>query len=102
MNTVIKTPTLSVLDRIGSNSSLNKRTMCTNLLISVVTRGALGVAVVNLVLMCALFTFWPLEGASRKGRTKKEANSNTNRHSPAGHERKIVEKLQNAEKKAKE
>ncbi|XP_028454816.1 nuclear protein 1b [Perca fluviatilis] len=42
------------------------------------------------------------EGSARKGRTKKEASDNTNRHSPSGHERKIVEKLQNAEKKAKE
>lgn len=41
-------------------------------------------------------------GASRKGRTKKEASENTNRQNPAGHERKITEKLQNAEKKAKE
>ncbi|XP_010872218.1 nuclear protein 1b [Esox lucius] len=41
-------------------------------------------------------------GASRKGRTKKEASDNTNRHNPGGHERKIVEKLQNTEKKAKE
>uniref|UniRef100_A0A672RMN7 Nuclear protein 1 n=1 Tax=Sinocyclocheilus grahami TaxID=75366 RepID=A0A672RMN7_SINGR len=40
--------------------------------------------------------------ASRKGRTKKEASCNTNRPNPAGHERKIVEKLQNAEKKSKE
>ncbi|XP_057716940.1 nuclear protein 1b [Corythoichthys intestinalis] len=39
------------------------------------------------------------EGASRKGRTKKEASENTNRHNPAGHERKIAEKLQNSEKK---
>ncbi|XP_026994770.1 nuclear protein 1b [Tachysurus fulvidraco] len=42
------------------------------------------------------------ECASRKGRTKKEASCNTNRHNPAGHERKIVEKLQNSEKKAKQ
>ncbi|XP_029914139.1 nuclear protein 1b [Myripristis murdjan] len=41
-------------------------------------------------------------GAARKGRTKKEASENTNRPNPAGHERKIVEKLQNSEKKAKE
>ncbi|KAK6311360.1 nuclear protein 1b [Coregonus clupeaformis] len=39
--------------------------------------------------------------ASRKGRTKKEASDNTNRPNPGGHERKIVEKLQNTEKKAK-
>ena len=42
------------------------------------------------------------ECASRKGRTKKEASCNTNRPNPAGHERKILEKLQNAEKKAKD
>ncbi|TKS91217.1 Nuclear protein 1 [Collichthys lucidus] len=42
------------------------------------------------------------EGSSRKGRTKKEACENTNRHNPSGHERKLVEKLQNSEKKAKE
>ncbi|XP_037648232.1 nuclear protein 1b [Sebastes umbrosus] len=42
------------------------------------------------------------EGSARKGRTKKEASDNTNRHNPSGHERKIVEKLQNTEKKAKE
>ncbi|XP_067229457.1 nuclear protein 1b [Chanodichthys erythropterus] len=41
------------------------------------------------------------ECTSRKGRTKKEASCNTNRQNPAGHERKIVEKLQNAEKKSK-
>ncbi|XP_051905071.1 nuclear protein 1b [Hippocampus zosterae] len=42
------------------------------------------------------------DGASRKGRTKKEASENTNRHIPAGHERKIAEKLQNSDKKTKE
>ncbi|XP_056263376.1 nuclear protein 1b [Pseudoliparis swirei] len=42
------------------------------------------------------------EGSARKGRTKKEASDNTNRPSPSGHERKIVEKLQNAQKNAKE
>lgn len=42
------------------------------------------------------------EGSARKGRTKKEASDNTNRHNPAGHERKIVEKLQNSDKKDKE
>lgn len=42
------------------------------------------------------------EGSARKGRTKKEASENTNRHNPSGHERKVVEKLQNSEKKAKE
>lgn len=41
-------------------------------------------------------------GASRKGRSKKEASDNTNRPNPGGHERKLVEKLQNTEKKAKE
>ena len=33
-----------------------------------------------------------------KQRTKKEAEQNTNRHNPGGHERKIVTKLMNAEK----
>ncbi|XP_068606367.1 nuclear protein 1b [Brachionichthys hirsutus] len=42
------------------------------------------------------------EGSARKGRTKKESSENTNRTNPAGHERKIVEKLQNSEKKAQE
>ncbi|AWP19515.1 putative nuclear protein 1-like [Scophthalmus maximus] len=42
------------------------------------------------------------EGSARKGRTKKEASDNTNRPNPSGHERKIVEKLQNSEKKDKE
>lgn len=42
------------------------------------------------------------EGSARKGRTKKEASENTNRQNPSGHERKITEKLQNSEKKAKE
>uniref|UniRef100_A0A3P9MNC5 Nuclear protein 1b n=1 Tax=Oryzias latipes TaxID=8090 RepID=A0A3P9MNC5_ORYLA len=42
-----------------------------------------------------------VEGSARKGRTKKEASENTNRPNPGGHERKIVEKLQNSEKKAK-
>jgi nuclear protein 1 len=41
-------------------------------------------------------------GAARKGRTKKESSDNTNRPNPGGHERKIVEKLQNSEKKAKQ
>ena len=36
-----------------------------------------------------------------KGRTKREIGLNTNRHSPAGHERKIAEKLQNSEMKRK-
>lgn len=38
-------------------------------------------------------------GAARKGRTKKEASDNTNRFSPGGHERKIVDKLQKSKKK---
>ncbi|XP_069508194.1 nuclear protein 1 [Ambystoma mexicanum] len=37
-------------------------------------------------------------GATRKGRTKKEASDNTNRFNPGGHERKITEKLQRTEK----
>ncbi|TWW74128.1 hypothetical protein D4764_14G0001290 [Takifugu flavidus] len=37
--------------------------------------------------------------ARGKGRTKREIELNTNRHSPAGHERKIVEKFQNSEMK---
>ncbi|XP_061702365.1 nuclear protein 1b [Syngnathoides biaculeatus] len=40
-------------------------------------------------------------GASRKGRTKKEASDNTNRPSPTGHERKVAEKLHNSEQKNK-
>ena len=51
---------------------------------------------------CVCFSVPPTGGASRKGRTKKEASDNTNRQIPAGHERKIVTKLQNMEKKAKE
>ena len=39
---------------------------------------------------------------SRKGRTKKEASMNTNRFNPGGHERKMVVKLQNTERKRKE
>ncbi|XP_029365425.1 nuclear protein 1b [Echeneis naucrates] len=39
------------------------------------------------------------DGPARKGRTKKEASENTNRHIPAGHERKLVDKLQKSEKK---
>lgn len=35
----------------------------------------------------------------RKGRTKREAAVNTNRPSPGGHERKLVTKLQNTERK---
>ena len=40
-------------------------------------------------------------GHSGKQRTKKEAEMNTNRHNPGGHERKIVTKLQNSEKNSK-
>lgn len=38
-------------------------------------------------------------GAGGKGRTKKEIELNGNRHVPAGHERKIEEKLHNSEMK---
>ena len=38
---------------------------------------------------------------SRKGRSKREASLNTNRPCPAGHERKMLSKLQNTEKKRK-
>ncbi|XP_032011758.1 nuclear protein 1 [Hylobates moloch] len=40
-----------------------------------------------------------LGGTGRKGRTKREAAANTNRPSPGGHERKLVTKLQNSERK---
>ncbi|XP_054310441.1 nuclear protein 1 [Pongo pygmaeus] len=40
-----------------------------------------------------------LRGRGRKGRTKREAAANTNRPSPGGHERKLVTKLQNSERK---
>uniref|UniRef100_UPI00398E4771 nuclear protein 1b n=1 Tax=Pristiophorus japonicus TaxID=55135 RepID=UPI00398E4771 len=36
-----------------------------------------------------------------KGKSKKEMGRNTNRHCPAGHERKITEKLYNSELKRK-
>ncbi|XP_028670618.1 nuclear protein 1b [Erpetoichthys calabaricus] len=39
--------------------------------------------------------------SSRKGRSKKEADENTNKPSPAGHERKIANKLQQSDKKGK-
>ena len=39
-----------------------------------------------------------MSGHSGKQRTKKEAEMNTNRHCPGGHERKITTKLQNMEK----
>ncbi|EDO38759.1 predicted protein [Nematostella vectensis] len=44
-----------------------------------------------------------LSGAnsSRKGRTKRETGMNTNRPCPAGHERKLSTRLQNAERKKK-
>ena len=38
---------------------------------------------------------------SGKQRTKKEAEMNTNRHNPGGHERKIATKLINMEKNLK-
>ncbi|XP_069860322.1 nuclear protein 1-like [Dipodomys merriami] len=38
-------------------------------------------------------------GGGRKGRTKREAAANTNRPSPGGHERKLVTKFQNSERK---
>ncbi|KAM3917816.1 nuclear protein 1 [Leptodactylus fuscus] len=44
---------------------------------------------------------YALPTAARKGRTKKEARENTNRDSPCGHERKIVDKLQKTENKRK-
>ncbi|XP_072301677.1 nuclear protein 2-like [Eucyclogobius newberryi] len=37
--------------------------------------------------------------AGGKGRTKREIELNTNRHIPAGHERKIAEKYHNSEMK---
>ena len=40
-------------------------------------------------------------GHSGKQRTKKEAEMNTNRHNPGGHERKIATKLINMEKNLK-
>ncbi|XP_062957266.1 nuclear protein 1 [Cynocephalus volans] len=40
-----------------------------------------------------------LGGRGRKGRTKREAAANTNRPNPGGHERKLVTKLQNSERK---
>merc|ERR1712059_197526 len=39
-----------------------------------------------------------MSGHSGKQRSKKEAEQNTNRHNPGGHERKIINKLMNAEK----
>ncbi|XP_008048872.1 nuclear protein 1 [Carlito syrichta] len=40
-----------------------------------------------------------LGGGGRKGRTKREAATYTNRPSPGGHERKLVTKFQNSERK---
>ena len=40
-----------------------------------------------------------VEPHARKGRSKKEACLNTNRPNPAGHERKIVQKLINTERR---
>lgn len=37
--------------------------------------------------------------AAGKGRSKREVEMNTNRHCPAGHERKIAEKYHNSEVK---
>jgi len=42
-----------------------------------------------------------MSGHSGKQRTKKEADQNTNRHNPGGHERKIMTKLMNMEKNQK-
>ncbi|XP_073403504.1 nuclear protein 1-like [Dendrobates tinctorius] len=44
---------------------------------------------------------YALTSTARKGRTKKEAQENTNKDNPGGHERKIVEKLQKTENKRK-
>lgn len=38
---------------------------------------------------------------SRKGRSKRESSQHTNRFNPGGHERKLVIKMQNTEKKRK-
>ena len=38
------------------------------------------------------------EPHSRKGRSKRESQLNTNRPNPSGHERKVVQKLMNSEK----
>lgn len=40
-----------------------------------------------------------VEPPTRKGRTKREASLNTNRPNPGGHERKVVQKLINTEKR---
>ena len=53
-------------------------------------------------LIILLKIFYPLIFFLGKQRTKKEVETNTNRHNPGGHERKIVTKLMNAEKNHKE
>ncbi|XP_044512935.1 nuclear protein 1 [Gracilinanus agilis] len=45
------------------------------------------------------FTDSYLGRGSGKGRSKREAANHTNRHSPGGHERKLLTKLQNTEQK---
>ncbi|XP_069042642.1 nuclear protein 1b [Lepisosteus oculatus] len=40
--------------------------------------------------------------SSRKGRSKRESSCNTNRPSPAGHERKLSTKLQNSLRHSRE
>jgi len=42
------------------------------------------------------------EPQCRKGRSKRESEQNTNRPNPAGHERKVTQKFQNADKNKKE
>jgi len=42
------------------------------------------------------------EPQNRKGRSKRESEQNTNRPVPAGHERKVTQKFQNADKNKKE
>ena len=42
-----------------------------------------------------------VEPQTRKGRSKRESAMNTNRTVPAGHERKVAQKLQNAEKNSR-
>lgn len=39
-----------------------------------------------------------VEPQTRKGRSKRESQQNTNRNNPGGHERKVATKFQNAEK----
>ena len=55
----------------------------------------------NNILYCLILTkMWQelLSNLAGKQRTKKEASQNTNRHNPGGHERKILQKLRNAER----